>query len=85
MVAATLLLHRVLVVANILAITVPTDAIRTCLSLFLRVDKRLEALIKARVRLQHVHNVEPVVDSLADITHLKVVPLLVSCRVVVIS
>ena len=42
-------------------------------------------MIVARVRLQQIHNVELIVDTFADIGHLKVVPLLVRRRVIVMA
>lgn len=85
MVAATLLFHRVLIIADVLSVTVPADAVWARFCLLLGVDERLETLIEAGVRLQHVHDVELVVDSLADIGNLEVIPLRVSRSVIVVS
>ena len=85
MAAATLLLDRVLIIADVGTFAGPADALRTILGLLLGVDERLEALIETGVRLQHVHDVELVVDALAHIGHSEVVPLSVRCRIIVIA
>jgi hypothetical protein len=70
----TLALHRVLVVTDVLAVTVPADAARSC-SLFRRIEEWLLALVVRTVRLDQVDDVEFVAHVLACVADFEVEPL----------
>ena len=81
--ATALTFHRVLVVANVFASTVPADtAWFTCI--LHRVKERLLPLIVRAVRLNQIDYVEFVADVFAYVAHFEVKPLCIGCRSMVI-
>jgi hypothetical protein len=82
-VAASLLLHRILVVGYIVAVAVPTDTVGSaCFSLGIK--ERFLALVIARIRFHKVNNSEFILDVPLDIRDSEVEPLGVSGRVMVV-
>lgn len=82
--ATALALQLVLVVTDISAVAVPTDA-RAYVSLLLGVKQRFEALIEGAVWLDEVDDVELVADAAFGVGHPEVVPLRVRCRVIIVT
>lgn len=73
-------------VEDVPAVSVPANTLPIVrLSFLLRVDERLKALVEGAVRLEHVDDVEFVVEALFDVRDSEVEPLGVRSSVVVVQ
>ena len=80
---ATFALHCVLVVADILAISIPAYP-TGLLCIFYGVNKWLLALIVRAVWLDQIYYVEFIPNVFADVAHFEVIPLCVTCCSVIV-
>jgi hypothetical protein len=81
--ASTLLLHAVLVIAYIFAISLPPNpALLLCLSF--RIYQRLHALVVGALRLDQINKVELIRNPFASVAHFEEVPLSVIVSSIII-
>jgi hypothetical protein len=71
-------LHRILVIANVLPVAVPT-----LLGFDLRIHQRLHSMIVERIWFEQIDNVEPVKPSWTGILDPEIIPLRVSSGAVI--
>jgi hypothetical protein len=83
--STSLLLERVLEVADILSVSVPSDALAiVAIRHFFRIEKRLHALIIRTLRLDKIYKIKLIGGELLCIRNFKVEPLGISCGVMIV-